>query len=205
MKTFIKILTYFILPVIIIALGYFLVQSIMEPVSFTKEVNKRKEVAVERLKNIRDVEVAFKSANGRFTGSLDTLVDFYNNGHITVVRQIGSMDDSLAVLQNRVRRDSIKVAVKDTLFKDKANFVIDSIKFIPYSGGKEISLESVVKLVSGVNVPLFEATIPFDDLLLGLNRQLIVNLKAEKEKLGQYPGYKVGSVTTPNNNAGNWE
>lgn len=205
MKTFIKILTYFIFPVIIIVLGYFLVQSIMQPVTFQKEVKRREAVAIERLKNIRDIEVAFKSVNNRFTGSIDSLIDFYNNGQLTVVRQIGSMDDSLAVAQKRVRRDSIKVAVRDTLFSGKEGFVVDSLRYIPFSGKKEITLESVIKLVSGVNVPLFEGTIPYDDLLLGLNRQLVVNLKAEKEDLGKYPGLKVGSITTPNNNAGNWE
>ena len=39
----------------------------------------------------------------------------------------------------------------------------------------------------------------------GLDRQLIVNLKAEKEDMGQYPGLKVGDINNPNNNAGNWE
>jgi hypothetical protein len=52
---------------------------------------------------------------------------------------------------------------------------------------------------------LFEGTISYDDLLRGLDRQLIINLKAAQEDLGRYTGLKVGSVTTPNNNAGNWE
>lgn len=205
MKTFTKILTYFILPLAIIFLGYLITESILQPVNFKKQLNKRKDVAIERLKTIRTLEVAFKSKYGKFTASADSLIDFYNNGDITVVRQIGSMDDSLAVAQKKVRRDSIKIAVKDTLFKDKPSFVIDSIKYIPFSGGKEIQLAAEVKLVSGVNVPLFEGNIPYDDLLRGLNRQLVVNLKAESEDLGKYPGVKVGSVTSPNNNAGNWE
>lgn len=205
MKTFTKILTYFVLPVAIIFLVYLLVGSIMEPVNFNKEVDKRKEVAIDRLKSIRTLEVSYKSKYGKFTASIDSLIDFYNNDQITVVRQIGSMDDSLAVAQKRVRRDSIKIAVRDTLLKDKPSFVIDSIRYIPFSGGKEIQLAADVKLVSGVNVPLFEGCIPFDDLLVGLDKQLIINLKAEKEDMGRYPGFKVGSVTTPNNNAGNWE
>ena len=34
---------------------------------------------------------------------------------------------------------------------------------------------------------------------------IIVNLKAEKEDMRQYPGLKVGDIENPNNNAGNWE
>ena len=205
MKALNKILTLVVFPAIIVFLGYFLVASIMKPVRFENEVDKRKDVAVERLKAIRTLEVAFKGENGKFTASLDSLIDFYNNGQMTVIRQIGSMDDSLAVAQKRVRRDTIKVAIKDTLFNDQPNFVVDSIKYIPFANGNEITLEAVVKTVSGVNVPLFEGTISYDDLLRGLDRQLIINLKADQEDLGRYTGLKVGSVTTPNNNAGNWE
>ena len=32
-----------------------------------------------------------------------------------------------------------------------------------------------------------------------------INLDAEREDQGRYPGLQVGSITAPNNNAGNWE
>ena len=114
------------------------------------------------------------------------------------------MDDSVAVAEGRVSRDSIEIFVRDTLLKGKGD-LIDSISFIPYSGGKRIAMQSVVRKVSGIEIPLFEATIPYDDLLNGLDRQLIVNLKAEKEDMRQYTGLKVGDIENPNNNAGNWE
>ena len=66
-------------------------------------------------------------------------------------------------------------------------------------------MQAVVARVSGVDVPLFEAAAPFDYLLKGLDRQLIVNLNADRELMGRYPGLKVGSIDAPNNNAGNWE
>ena len=46
---------------------------------------------------------------------------------------------------------------------------------------------------------------PYRSLLKGLDNQLRINLDAEREDTGRYPGLKVGSVTAPNNNAGNWE
>ena len=66
-------------------------------------------------------------------------------------------------------------------------------------------MESTIKKVSGVNVPLFEAKMPFKSLLRGLNNQLRINLDAEQEDKGRYKGLMVGSVDAPNNNAGNWE
>lgn len=204
MKVFLKILTYFILPLAIIALVFLIYRSVMEPVQFKKEVSRRSEVAIERLKGIRTLQEVYKSKTGRFLSTTDSLIDFYKNGKITIVRQIGSMDDSLAVAQKRVFRDSIHIAVKDTLFKNSA-LVVDSLSYIPFSGGQRIQLSAITRKVSGVTIPLFEATIPYDILLTGLDRQLIVNLKAEREDLGQYPGLKVGDINNANNNAGNWE
>ena len=97
-----------------------------------------------------------------------------------------------------------KIPVKDTLFK-RSNFSIDSIFVIPFSGGEAVGMQTVVKQVSGVPVPLFEATIPYRKLLKGMDNQLRINLDADREDTGRYPGLMVGSVSAPNNNAGNWE
>lgn len=223
-----KIFTYLILPLAIAGLVYLNVQSIMEPVNFNKEQKAREAVGIERLKDIRTLQVAFKSENGRFTSSVDTLKDFYRNGKIKVVMQIGSKDDSLAVAntqklkrrnprikpeqlfelykqgQNLVFSIENEIDVKDTLFNDRPGFCIDSLAFIPFSGDSLI-MDSAVKTVSGVKVPLFEASMPYKSLLKGMDNQLRINLDAEREDTGRYAGLKVGSISAPNNNAGNWE
>ena len=204
MKTFLKIVTYVIFPIAILVLVYLIYDSVNQPVEFNRETQKREAVAIERLKAIRTLQEAYKSSTGRYMSTTDSLIDFYKNGTITIVKQIGSMDDSVAVAQHRVKREKINIPVKDTLLKDKGSY-IDSIAFIPFSGGKRVQMQAIVRSVSGVHIPLFEATVPYDDLLLGLDRQLIVNLKAEREDLGKYPGLKVGDIENPNNNAGNWE
>jgi hypothetical protein len=199
-----KILLIVVLPAIIILLGYLIYNSIQQPVVFEKQKKIREGVCVERLKDIRTLQVAYKSSFNKFTSDMDSLIDFYRNGQITIVRQIGSMDDSVAVAQKRVYRDSIKIFVRDTLLK-RDGFIVDSIAFIPFSGGKKIQMKAVISKVSGVDVPLFEASAPYDDLLYGLDRQLIVNLNADREISSRFPGLKVGSIDAPNNNAGNWE
>ena len=145
-----------------------------------------------------------------------------------VVMQIGSQDDSVAVANTQAlkkRNPKIKpeqmlelyqqgqklvfkieneVAVKDTLFTHRDNFCVDSLAFIPFSGDSLI-MESTIKTVSGVKVPLFEAKMPYAALLKGLDEQLIINLEAEKDDQGRYAGLMGGSIDAPNNNAGNWE
>jgi len=199
-----KLLVIVILPAIILVLGYLIVESISKPVRFNREVKRREAVTIERLKDIRTLQVQFKSKYSRFTADLDSLIDFYREGTITIVRQVGSWDDSLAVAQKRVFRDSISIFVRDTLLK-RPGFVIDSLKWIPFSGGKAFLMEAIIKPVSGVQVPLFEASAPYNDLLRGLDPQLIINLKAERIDMNRYPGLRVGSIEAPNNNAGNWE
>jgi hypothetical protein len=199
-----KILIIVVLPIIIIVLGYLIYRSVQEPVVFERNRKARESVCIERLKDIRTLQVAYKSKYNKFTGDLDSLINFYNNEKITIVRQIGSMDDSVAVAQKRVFRDSIQIAVKDTLLK-RPGFIIDSVAYIPFSGGKKMVMKAIIARVSGVDVALFEAAAPYDYLLLGLERQLIVNLNADRELVGRYPGLKVGSIDAPNNNAGNWE
>lgn len=199
-----KILVYVILPAIIIVLGYLIYKSVQEPVVFERQRRIREAICIERLKDIRTLQVAYKSKHNVYTGDMDTLIDFYNNGEITIIRQIGSMDDSVAVAEKRVYRDSILIPVRDTLLK-RDGFVIDSLAYIPFSGGKKMQMNAVIAKVSGVEVPLFEASALYDDLLVGLDRQLIVNLNADRQLVGRYPGLRVGSIESPNNNAGNWE
>ena len=228
-----KVFTYLLLPAAIVGLTYALVTSVMEPVEFNKHKDYRQDIAVQRLKDIRDLQVAFKNVNGHYTSDIDSLKAFYNEGKMQVVMQIGSKDDSLAMAhtdkikkkyrglkadalnkklyelylageQNLVFQVNSEIAVKDTLFNGRDNFRVDSLALIPFCGDS-IIMESTVKKVSGVNVPLFEAKMPWKKLLKGLNNQLRINLDAQLEDQGKYQGLMVGSIDAPNNNAGNWE
>ena len=229
MNKTLKVILEILLAIGIVAIVYAIYSSIMQPVNFQREQKAREAVGIQRLKDIRDLEVAFKSVHNRFTADPDSLVAFYNTGKMEVVMQIGSKDDSLAVENTaRIKKANKKITneqlyelykkgenlvfsitseipVKDTLFRSRENFVIDSVIFIPYSGGKKVELDAIVKTVSGVEVPLFEARMPYRDLLKGLDNQLRINLDADREAMNKFKGLQAGSITAPNNNAGNWE
>ncbi|NLZ19950.1 MAG: hypothetical protein GXY24_06775 [Bacteroidales bacterium] len=233
MNKVVKIIFEVILLAAIAGLVYLLYSNIMQPVNFNREKSSRQAVAVQRLKDIRSLQVAYKSVTGKFNSSVDSLKQFYENGEMEVVMQVGSMDDSLAVANTdaikkanrRLKPEQLtaklqeayaagekvvfstvtKVPVRDTLFNGRPDFSIDSLKYIPFSGKEEIQMEATTKMVSGVPVPLFEARIPWKSLLKGMNNQLRINLDAESRDLNRYEGLQVGSITAPNNNAGNWE
>jgi len=228
MKKSVKVIIEVALLLICIGLVYAIYSSIMEPVRFKREKEYRESVAVQRLKDIRTLQVAYKSTYGKFAGTLDSLKLFYTDGKMDINMQVGSQDDSLAMVNTeKYRKQGLKDAdllkkylegeknlvfaiksqinVKDTLFHSRKDFNIDSTMIIPFSGGQPVQLKAVVKQVSGVQVPLFEADMPYPILLKGLDTQLIVNLRAEREDQNKFNGLQVGSIDAPNNNAGNWE
>lgn len=225
-----KLFTIVVLPIVIIGLVFLVYSSISKPVKFDKERDARKVVAVQQLKDIRDLEVAFKSVYNHFTSDPDSLKDFYLNGKMKVDLQIGSPDDSAAVAntdrikkakrgitnaqlydlyqkgeKNLVFTIESEVPTRETILVGRNDFDINKIDVIPFSEGEKVIFDSVIKTVSGVQVPLFEAKMPYNSLLKGMDNQLIVNLNAEMTDTDRYPGLMVGSVENPNNNAGNWE
>jgi len=235
MNKLVKIIVEILLALAAIGCVYGIYRSIMKPVNFNKEKERRKEVAVQRLKDIRTLEVAFKGVNNRYTADIDSLINFYNTGKMDIIMQIGSQDDSLAWENTKkytndrafkklskeeqnakfmelyrkgeklVFSISTPINVKDTLFNNRPDFSIDSLKYIPFSGKQLVETDAIVKTVSGVQVPLFEARMPWKALLKGMDNQLRINLDAECQDQNKYEGLQVGSVSMPNNNAGNWE
>ena len=221
------------LAAIICLLVWLTVKSVQKPVKFNNELKARSEVGIQRLKDIRTLQVAFKSVNGRFSPSVDSLKIFYETGKMDIVMQIGSNDDSLAVANTEAIKKANKrlkpaemtaklqeayaagtkvvfstvteISVKDTLFRSRPDFCIDSLFYIPFSGKQLTEMESTIKTVSGVQVPLFEARMPYKALCKGMDNQLRINKDAECRDQNKYEGLQVGSVTAPNNNAGNWE
>lgn len=192
-----------VLAIVIVVIAYFVYESIMKPIRFVEEKNKRYDVTIQRLIDVRTAQVAYRSRYNKYTGSFDTLITFLKEGQFKVVKQIGSEDDSLAVAQGKVYRDTILVAVRDSLFK---NYAVDSLRFVPFSGGAQFEMAAgELETGSKVKVKVFECKAHNDIILKGLDRQEIINMNDLAKKLEKYAGLKVGSMTEATNNAGNWE
>lgn len=228
MNTLNKILTWCVFPLVIVALSWLIVTNVMKPVNFNKEKAQREAVGIQRLKDIRTLQTAFKAETGHYASTFDSLKTFYRSGNLSIDLMIGSQDDSVAVENTKALRKKnpkitpaemlalanagqrlvftvkTQIPVKDTLFHNRPGFNVDSIFMIPFCG-RPVEMETVIKQVSGVPVPLFQACMPYRKLLVGMDNQLRINLDAERKDTGRYPGLMVGSVDTPNNNAGNWE
>jgi len=197
-----------VLFLVIVVLGYILVNSILTPLDFQNTTKAREAAVIERIKDIRTAQRAYKSVHQRFTGSFDTLINFVLNDSLVFEKAIGSADDSVAVAQGLVKREKFNVAAIDTIFGDRklTPEQIKNFRFIPYGNGKEYIMSAGdLATESKVVVPVFECKAPYKSFLIDLDQQLLVNLIDDSKTLNRYPGIKVGSMTEATNEAGNWE
>ena len=108
------------LAILIAILGYADYQSIKVPIDFQNEKEIRYEHVVQRLKDIRTAELAYKAKYQKYTGSMDTLIIFIKTDSLNVIKAFGEVPDGMT-LENAldsgfVSRDTVPVSVFDSLF-----------------------------------------------------------------------------------------
>lgn len=191
-----------LLLVVIVVLGYFVVESVLKPVRFIKQVKVRDAAVVQNLKDIRSAQLEFKTLHGNYTASFDTLIQFVKEAQIPVVRIVPVAGDTTGLLKIR---DTIGyIPVVDSLFGHRANYDIENLRFIPYSNNVPFELDAGVIDKGGVDVNVFEASALYSLYLNGLEDQAVRNLIASKEQIDKFPGLKVGSMVDASTD-GNWE
>ncbi len=209
-----KIVYQVLLLIAAVVITYFIYDSIQRPIEFEKAKKARYTVTVERLKDIRKAQIAYKDVYGQFTGSWDTLINFVANDSVRNVRKIGELTDSMieaglserkAIELGLLIRDTVRISVIEAVFGGVLN--PNDLKMVPVPGSpSEFHLASTIIITgSGISVPVFEAKAHNNVILNGLNSQLIINLNDRSRTNEKYPGLRVGSVVETVNNAGNWE
>lgn len=79
-------------------------------------------------------------------------------------------------------------------------------QYIPFDGTEKFSLSATTQLSkSGKQMPLMECGAQYQQYLNGMDENSVANLIETANESGRYPGLKIGDLTQPNNNAGNWE
>lgn len=191
-----------VLLVVILVLAFLVFESIMKPVRFDAAVNARNKDVIQNLQDIRMAQITYKAIHGKFTASFDTLIDFLKNGSIPVVKIVPDPTDSTFT---RTIRDTLGYKpVIDSLFKNRAEFNVENIKFVPYTSNEVFTLNAGIIDKGGVKVNVFEAYTLYSSFLEGLDEQSVTNLIAAREQLERFPGIKVGSMTEASTD-GNWE
>ena len=177
-------------------LAFYLVNSIKYSIDEEARINAAEDKVIEKLKMIRDAQIAFQSVNGKFANEWDSLLNFVENGNIfliqrreeTVLLDYGAEETTLYL-------DTLgSVTVIDSLFSSIPNFKASNLIFVPgYENVKfEIWASKIEK--GGVEVDVVEVRNPkpFDS-----------NRKESNEANINKP-LRFGSRTSITT-AGNWE
>lgn len=205
-----KILLSICLLAAIAALVWWVFQLFLTPLNFEEQRKEREKAVIERLKEIRTAQRAYRTKYQKFTPNLDELIAFIEKDSLILERSTGSEDDSLAMAQGMVKKEKYTMAVKDTIFPK--GFVATEMCFIPFSDLATGQLQkfqmdtSSVTTESSVVVPVFQAIAHYPVFLGDLDNQELINFRDYQiNTLNRDDGLKVGSLQSTTNEAGNWE
>jgi FtsP/CotA-like multicopper oxidase with cupredoxin domain len=206
MKTGIKAVLY----VISVVLAYLIYLSVMAPITFNKNREERFSAVIEKLKDIRDAQVAYRTVNGEFAKDFETLISFIDTGVYTITQQ----KDSSFMRYNRVYRIDMQVdtvvvdtlgtvAVKDSLFKGDSSY--KTLFSVPFAqNGERFEMKSDVVNKQGFDAPVFEASVKKDVVLYDQPKELLARENAHNS-IEEVNGntIRVGSLTDVST-SGNW-
>jgi len=182
-----------VLWLITLVFAYLIYQSIQAPIEFDKLKEKRFQIAVNKMLDIKAAELAYKTVNGKYTDNVDSLIYFIENENFVIVeRKDTSVID---VERNQAYRLTVdekgtggyfkdivvtkelgRVSIKDSLFKG-------SDRYKTLTTVKVGDLEAKIDLKAGfverndMKIAVFEAKLEKSKLLLDQEPSLI-----EKEK-----------------------
>ena len=208
MKVTLKIL----LAVAVVLLAYMCYRSIMGPIEFKDEKDRRENLIKARLIDIRKAQIEYKNIHKVHAANFDELSKFLKDEKLPFLIKEGVLTDEQlekgmtekeAVKKGLIRRDTIWVTAVDTLFGKGYN--VDNLRNVPGANVQFTMDTATLTSGSGYTVKVFQCGVQYDDYLGDLDKQLVYNLKDKAEKMNKYPGLRVGSVEEINNNAGNWE
>ena len=186
----------------------------MGPINFNEVRDQRYSRVINRLKEIRTAQIAYKDVNGVYSDNFDSLVNFIDNGIFTLIEK---RDSSYLEYDRTYRIDMLKeitvidtlgtVNVKDSLFSDNEDYY--NMSKIPIAGiDAEFSIDAdvIIKNSGSVNynVPVFEVKVSKNIILFDQNKDL---LKQEKGLMSvdgvNGPDIVLGSLSDVSSN-GNW-
>ncbi len=192
--------------IVIIVLSYMVVESIMEPVRFNEQKDIRATLVIEKLEDIRAAELAYKTFNGKYMANWDSLIYFVKNNKFPIVKEVADPNDTTNRL---VIRDTLGfIPIIDSLYSKRKAFNIDQMKFVPipkeFFNGETFDLQAGTIPRGGLPLNVFECKVPYEVMLKGLDKQLIINLKKKTVEMNKYPGLQLGSMTEASTE-GNWK
>lgn len=138
-----KLIIQIVLAAVIVFLGYQCYESIMVPQRFETIKKQRYDRIIQKLKDIRTAQEAYRTEKGKYTASFDTLINFIKYDSVKIIRSIGQLTDEQleagmteaeAVKKGFIIREVIKVNALENIFGK--NYAIDNLRYVPFTNKK---------------------------------------------------------------------
>ncbi|MDG3583654.1 MULTISPECIES: hypothetical protein [Galbibacter] len=206
MKTVIQIVLW----LLSIFFAYQIYTSVMGPIKFDKVKKERYSAVIDKLKDIRDAQEAYRTVTGKFAKDFPSLIKFIDTAQYTLTQQRDSSymeyDETYRIDMEREVKviDTLGfVPVKDSLFGGSDSY--KNLATVPYAENNEkFTMDAKMINANGFNAPVFEVKVNKSVLLYDQPKDLVDQEKSAisvEEVNG--PEIKVGSLTEVSTSA-NW-
>lgn len=206
MKTIIQIVLW----IACIGLGYLIYKSVTGPIEFNEVKVERFGKVIAKLKDIKNSQEAYKSANGKYANDFPSLIKFIDTGNYVITQQ---RDSSFMrydpVYQIDLQQDTVIVdtldfvSVKDSLFKSDTRY--KDLATVPTApNGEKFTMKADIIEKSGYRAPVYEVKVAKSVVLYDQPKDLLAkenSLMSVEEVSGSE--IKVGSLTEVST-SGNW-
>ena len=200
------------LGIITLILSYRIYRIIMQPIEFASIKEKRYEKITNRLEQLREAQLIFKSEYNQYANNFDDLVSFLQNAQESIIeRKDSSFMRYDKVYQTDMLKDTIiyriigQTSARDKLISSnpelfKGNFSVSDLRYIPFAkDSTEFSIATGHVDRNGVRVQVFEIKAPNTDFFHDIYddyKSLILGLRIN--------ALAIGSLTEPTL-SGNWK
>ena len=138
---------------IIVGLVYVLFSGIQEPIKFRKEKERRKNIVVEQLENIRTSQELYREIRGSYAGTFEELKEVLTNDSIPFIQ----------LLPDREEPDNPDKFLTNTIYYSAIDSIngmgidLDNMRFVPFADeGTEFTLVADTTVYQSTNVPVVE-------------------------------------------------
>lgn len=190
--------------------SYKIYDSINKPLNFNEVKYNRYYDVIDRLKEIRTAQIAYKDVNGVYSNNFDSLVNFIDNGIFTLLEK---RDSSYLEYDRVYRIDMLKeivvidtlgfVSVKDSLFKNNTSY--KEMNKIPIKGIDTVfEIDAKIIMINDYKAPVFEVKVSKNIVLFDQDEDLL-KLENETISIDGVNGSEIvlGSLNEVSTN-GNW-
>ncbi len=180
-------------------LVYLLINSVREPISFSSELDRRKDAVIAKLKKIQTAQDVYRMVTGKYANNFDSLSSALNSGKIKIEKL--DADPTDPTNQDKFIKTVSFREAKDSLYSLVGSpFNLDSLRYVPFGEGKTFSIDADTLTHQNNLVNVVEVGIKYKDFMG----------KFADEKYKKYDKFydpekllKFGDMNSPNTN-GNW-